>query len=91
MKPEYEAHEKYPSKNEPALSDRLLELRFAREKNAEFRGFFRHEAPSFSRMSKGRLTLFARWVFVEKFHSNFQVRQAARRIEIPQWQAGARH
>jgi hypothetical protein len=35
---------KNPQKNEPALSDRLLELRFAEKKHG-FKVFSRHEVP----------------------------------------------
>jgi hypothetical protein len=59
---------KNPRKNEPALSDSLLELRFAEKKHG-FWVFFRHEGQFWQDV--GRLTLFARRVSEEKFHSDF--------------------
>jgi len=43
---------KNPRKNAPALSDRLLKLRFAEKKHG-FWAYFRHEVPIFSPAAAG--------------------------------------
>jgi hypothetical protein len=67
---------KNPRKNEPALSDMLLVLRFAEKKR--ILGLFGTKCRF--QQDVGRLALFARWVFEEKFHSDFEVRQPSKKL-----------
>ena len=72
---------KNPRKNEPALSDMLLKLRFAEKKHAN-PGFFSARSANFSRMLAGPLCAAG---FRRKFNTDFQKSDSLLGETIMRW------